>query len=93
MHAWNRCLLKRADFSRLKGLSVGLDNLKASIVTTSEIILIVERFRKLDKVALFFFVVYCSFYLVRKKCGFIPFSSVRIILDSFYLLISLFEKL
>ena len=54
MHAWNRCLLKRADFSRLKGLSVGLDNLKASIVTTSEIILIVESFRKLDKVALFF---------------------------------------
>ena len=54
MHAWNRCLLKRADFSRLKGLSVRLDNLKASIVTTSEIILIVERFRKLDNVALFF---------------------------------------
>ena len=70
MRAWNRCLLKRANCSRLKSLLVGLDNLKASIVTTIEIILIIERFRKLDNVAHCFFVVYCSFYLVRKKLWF-----------------------
>ena len=71
-----------------------LGQFKASIVTTIEIILIIERFGKLDNVwHMFFFVVYCSFYLVRKICGFMLFSSIRIILHSFCLLISLFEKL
>ena len=38
-------------------------------LNTIEIILIIERFRKLDNVAHFFcfFVFYCSFYLVRMK--------------------------
>ena len=71
MHAWNRCLLKRANCSRLKSLSVVLDNLKASIVTTIEIILIIERIGKLDHVAQFFCSFTVHFIEHSKNCGFI----------------------
>ena len=93
MHAWNRCLLKRANCSRLKSLSVGLDNLKASIVTTIEIILIIERFNKLDNVAHFFF---CRLLFILSSTQNLWFYVIFFHKNYFgqsYLVISLFEKL
>lgn len=88
MYAWNLCLLKRANCSRLKSLSVGLDNLKASIVTTIEITLIIERFRKLDHVA-HFFCRLLLFYRVRKKSWFYAIFIHKNYFGQFYLLIFL----